>query len=366
MIRHSLATCLEGQLQTRWNGCRTGRRTPSGLFSVLVLATCVLSLAAAAQECAEKPTSALVVDVKDRGARGDGRADDTAAIQAAIDEVAGTGGTVLIPSGTYLIDAVGKKRLALGSDMTLELSGDAVLKAIPNDSRKYALLSISGVSNVTVVGGTLEGERDEHKGKSGEGGMGIRIDRGAKRITISGVTAKKMWGDGFYVKGATDVKFCSVTADNNRRQGLSIVGADGVVVMDSVFKNTRGTRPSAGIDLEPNPGQKISSVRIQNSKFLDNAGAGIQIGGKKGAVKKIELTRNVFRGNRPFLVEDAPSILASAICGNRQITRQEAASGGLYAFADPIEMVVHQNDCEEGRDLRFEVNRQRKQRKRSK
>ena len=42
-----------------------------------------------------------------------------------------------------------------------------------------------------------------------------------------------------------------VTADNNRRQGLSIVEADGVLVTDSIFSNTHGTRPSAGIDLEP-------------------------------------------------------------------------------------------------------------------
>ena len=30
--------------------------------------------------------------------------------------------------------------------------------------------------------------------------MGIRIDDGSEHIIISGVTAKKMWGDGFYVK----------------------------------------------------------------------------------------------------------------------------------------------------------------------
>ena len=273
----SSATRLEGCDLRIWSSGRKSKRgTPSGVLNILVLATCTLPLAAAPRDCAEKPASAHLVDVKDKGARGDDRTDDTAAIQAAIDEIAGTGGTVLIPDGRYLVDAVGEKRLALRSDMTLMLANDAVLKAIPNDSGKYAVLSISGVSNVAVVGGTLEGERDEHEGKSGEWGMGIQIHRGAKHITISGVTVRKMWGDGFYVKGAKDVKFCFVTADNNRRQGLSIVEADGVVVTDSVFKNTRGTRPGAGIDLEPNkPGQRISSVRIQNSKFLDNAGAGI-------------------------------------------------------------------------------------------
>ena len=37
--------------------------------------------------------------------------------------------------------------------------------------------------------------------------MGIRIDNGAKRVTISGVTSRKMWGDGFYVEGVKDTKF---------------------------------------------------------------------------------------------------------------------------------------------------------------
>src|SRR6185437_2423955 len=167
--------------------------------------------------CLTAPKSPLVVNVKDKGAKGDGRSDDTAAIQTAIDDVGGTGGTVLVPSGTYMVDAVEKKRrLALRSDMTLKLAKDAILKAIPNDSRKYSVLSISGVSNVTLVGGTLEGDRTEHQGKAGEAGMGLRIERGAKDVTVAGVTSRKMWGDGFYVEDAKNTKFCAVTADNNR------------------------------------------------------------------------------------------------------------------------------------------------------
>jgi polygalacturonase len=348
---------------------KTARRGAAFRAGIL-LAGCLVALSAAAETsapqtkappgCAAPPTASLVINVKDKGAKGDGATDDTAAIQAAIDAVAGTGGTVLVPKGTYMVDGVGKKeRLALGSTMTLKLSEGAVLKVIPNDSRKYSALTISGVSNVTVAGGTLMGERTEHVGTSGEGGMGVRITDGAQHVTISGVTAKAMWGDGFYAEGATDVKFCAVTADSNRRQGLSIIEADGVTVTDSVFKNTNGTRPSAGIDLEPDkPEQEITNVRIQNSKFIDNAGPGIKIAGKRGHISKIELTRNIFQGNRPILVENAPAILVSAICGNRQVTPQSPPSDGPYAFADPVDMVVHQDDCVDGRDMRFEVNRE--------
>ena len=349
---------------------KTNLQASGLLLTALIVAGSFAGFAAAAenaapQACITTPKSPLVVNVRDTGAKGDGRTDDTEAIQAAIDEVGGTGGTVLVPGGAYMVDGVKKKRrLALKSDMTLKLAKDAILKAIPNDSRKYSVLSISDVSNVTVVGGTLEGDRAEHKGKAGEAGMGIRIDNGAKRVTISGVTSRKMWGDGFYVEGAKDIKLCSVIADNNRRQGLSIVEADGVLVTDSVFRNTHGTRPSAGIDLEPDHAeQKIVNVRIQNSKFIDNAGPGIEIAGKRGAVAKVELARNMFRGNRPILVENALAVVASAICDNRQVTSQTARQEGPYAFADTIDVVVHQNDCGEGSDVRFEVNRNTRKKK---
>lgn len=46
---------------------------------------------------------ALVLNVKDFGARGDGITDDTAAIQAALDVVPAAGATVHFPAGTYLV-----------------------------------------------------------------------------------------------------------------------------------------------------------------------------------------------------------------------------------------------------------------------
>ena len=337
-----------------------------------MLGACATGLAApaiAGQDCVEAPTSALVINVKDKGAKGDGETDDTAAIQAAIDEVGGTDGTVLVPKGAYMVDAVGKNRLTLKSEMTLKLSDDATLKAIPNDSKKYSVLSISGVSNVTITGGTLEGERDQHKGEKGEWGMGIHIDDDASHIVINGVTARKMWGDGFYVQGASDVKFCFVIADGNRRQGLSIISADRLIVLNSIFKNTQGTRPSAGIDFEPDDAdQKVTDVRIERSQFLDNAGPGILIAGKRGAVAKVELTGNVFKGNRPIVVKNAPEVLSTDICNNRQIASESAPSQGLNAFAEPMDLVMHQNDCREGQDLRFEAkkNTAKKKKKASK
>ena len=341
---------------------RATRSLPA--FIALCLLISAAQEARGADACAVEPASPLVVNVKDKGAKGDGEANDTAAIQKAIDEVAGSGGTVYVPNGTYLVGTTGKKRLQLRSKMTLKLAERAVLKAIPNGSKSYTVLRIRDAADVAVVGGTLHGDRKEHKGKAGEWGMGIYIGPEAKRITVAGVTAKDMWGDGFYVNGARDVAFCSVAGIFNRRQGLSIVEADGVLVTGSLFRDTKGTRPSAGIDLEPNrPENRIKNVRIERSKFIANDGGGIMIAGKKGEVSKVAIIGNVFEGNRPILVENAPKVRSTQICENRYIGREEPTSAGFASYAEPVPIVALQSNCSEGRDLRFEKNRITKKKK---
>jgi hypothetical protein len=108
-------------------GMSHAKRMAGRSMAVLVVATSLLSPAAPAQAgmpgpCTEPPPSPLVVNVKDKGAKGDGRTDDTEAIQAAIDAVKGTKGTVLVPDGTYLVEVADKKKqLKLKDDMTLKL-----------------------------------------------------------------------------------------------------------------------------------------------------------------------------------------------------------------------------------------------------
>ena len=307
------------------------------LLSSLVLALATFFVGAsnshAADGCNAAPTSSLVVNVRDRGAKGDGKTNVTPQIQKAIDEVAGTGGTVYVPDGVYMVTADGAASLQLKSKMTLKLANGAILKAIPNGANHYSVLRIAEASDVIVTGGTLMGDRAEHQSKGGEWGMGIRIGPNVARVTIAGVTAKEMWGDGFYVEGATDVAFCSVIATHNRRQGLSIIEADRLLVTKSVFQQTRGTRPSAGIDIEPDKrDQKAINIRIEHSKFINNAGGGVMIAGKRGHVADVEIVRNVFEEDRPILIENAPHVRSTAICDNRLIGRQEPSQEGLNSF----------------------------------
>jgi len=246
-----------------------------------------------------------------------------------------------------MIDAVEAGPIKLKSDMTFKLAPGATLKAIPNGAERYVLLSIAGASNVWVTGGTLEGERDQHLTKLGQWGMGIHISRGSKHVTVTHVTSKKMWGDGFYVQGAENVRFCHVIADGNRRQGLSIINVKGLLVSDSVFQNTHGTRPGAGIDVEPDHSeQAVSGVLIEHSKFIDNAGGGVRLNAKKGRVRGLVMTGNLFKGNTPFVIKNAAEN-ATLICGNRQESTQIVTADGFSSFAEPIRIVTHQTECGE-------------------
>jgi len=264
-------------LETQQNFAAKNQRPKLAIAISLIVSSFWIPAAYAASAnvtCAPAPTSALVVNVKNTGATGNGVTDDTAAIQKAINQVAGTGGTVYVPDGTYMINAV--TSLLLQSNMTLSLSANAILQAIPNNQDAFQIILIENASNVNLIGGTLQGERDQHLGTTGDAGDGVDIDT-SRNVTIQGVTSKNNWGDGFYIgTNSANVTFCSVTANNNRRHGAAITSVNGIVINHSNFTDSNGLPYSMGIDVEPNPGETVNNVQILNSQFENNQNSGIQ------------------------------------------------------------------------------------------
>jgi parallel beta-helix repeat protein len=258
--------------------------------------------------CTPTPPSATTLSVKDApyGAKGDGLTDDTAAIQRAVNAVAGTGGTVKIPAGTYLIDPVANSGagIRLGSNMTLSLDPYAVLQARSTSTSNYRLLMISGVHDTNVSGGTLVGNRNNNAiTDTNEGGTGIEIAH-SQQVVVEGVIARDFWGDGFYVSaGSRNITLCSVIADNNRRSGMSIVNADGLVVRESTFKNSTGMLENNGwvcgdgIDIEPNLGETVNNVQFLGCTFASNASSGLTIGPSLANTGKAFVTLIVIDGN---------------------------------------------------------------------
>jgi polygalacturonase len=144
---------------------RQHKKPESATLPVLVAALCL-----AATSCAAQSTrGAKLVDVRDFGAKGDGKTLDTGPIQNALDECGKAGGGVVrIPPGVYL-----SKPISLWSKTTLLLEGGATLQATreqtdfmksPGDWLKaklgdfVPLISGKDLTDIAITGkGTIDG-----------------------------------------------------------------------------------------------------------------------------------------------------------------------------------------------------------------
>ena len=264
-------------------------------------------------------------NVKDYGALGDGMRDDTAAIQAAINSLPSTGGTVFIPAGTYMIDTV--KKIQLRSYMLLQLDPGAILKAKTSSVSKASVVYIYNRTHVEVAGGRIIGERDTHKymtTSTDEWNMGVQI-KGGTHVTVRDLHVSKCTGDGVCVGGgSSDVVIANIISTGNRRQGLSITNCNTIKVYDSEFSYTSGTAPECGIDIEPDPGYTCSNIWIENCRVNNNRKYGINIW--KNA-SNITLTRNTLEYNTSL---GMGTVGCSGLTVTNNVIRYNGTTGVVY------------------------------------
>ena len=242
----------------------------------------VLPVMTAVAEDQNAPGSATI-SVRDKGAVGDGVHDDTAAFQAAIDALPTTGGTVTVPPGNYMINAV--RAINIRSNMLLQMAPSAQLSAIPNNLPRSHVIKVWRVSNVQITGGRIVGERNGHLGTTGEWGYGLNIEA-SDNVSVTDMHISDCWGDGIWIGAlgpdgnavpATHVTLTRVISTNNRRQGLSIGPVNGVMVVDSTFSNSNGTKPEAGIDIEPQAQGRAQNITISHCTITGNHGTGFEM-----------------------------------------------------------------------------------------
>jgi len=232
------------------------------------------------------------IDVTAHSVTGDGETDDTAAINAIITSTYQSGGgTVYFPAGTYMINAAGTSGnggLRPKSGVHMRLHDDAILQAITTSSGAYQIIWFYNVSNSSLMGGQIKGERLTHTGTTGETGYGIRMTS-CSNIVLSDFVVSECWGENIAIGGtlaghqwSDNILIENFTSEKSRKQGISIFSVKGLTIRNGILQTTgllsgkAGTNPKAGIDFEPEAYPRyVQNVIVEDCTIIDNDGWGI-------------------------------------------------------------------------------------------
>lgn len=198
---------------------------------------------------------------------------------------------IVISEGLYHVNANQDSKciIKIPSNTKVSLYGDIILK--PNDFSYYNIFRITG-NQINIHGkGKIIGDRKCHKGTKGEWGFGIEINNGTK-ISINNIIVKDCWGDCIYITGrSSNISISNCELSGSRRQGISVVSANNVVIKDCLIYDIRGTSPQRAIDIEPNKNCIVDNVTISNVTAKSCFGGFMALGAAKNArIGKVHLS----------------------------------------------------------------------------
>lgn len=204
-----------------------------------------------------------VFDVKKFGATGNGKTDDAAAIQEAIDacEAAG-GGTVEFPAPAVYMAGP----LDIKSNVEMHLQGGATLLANPDEklygksafrsNRGEGMMWISGenVDNFSITGnGAIDGNGISFMGKELGDSYALKpfkdVDPRPHLLTI--------------IKG-TNIRMRDIHIGNSAYWTVHLAGCSDVVIDGITLQNSVKVRNSDGIDIDHSRNVRISNCHIES------------------------------------------------------------------------------------------------------
>lgn len=248
----------------------------AGLAVALTQAPAACLARSAVQERRPTPASGRRLSVLAFGARGDGRSDDRAAIQAAIDAVAGSGGgTVLLPAGTYRVTRAGRSAVAISlrSGVFLEGEGRGTVVRLATGSGGH-VVNVQRERDCGIRNLTIDGNRS---GQSSTG-HGIRSG-GVRGFRLESLSVVNAYHYGIGLEGDTnsDVLINDVVIDNCGGDGIDIKNRNNANALVTITNVTiarwgvrTGSETQAAIDCR---GQvRLENIRIRDPGADDSVG----------------------------------------------------------------------------------------------
>jgi hypothetical protein len=208
-------------------------------------------------------------------------ADSTRFLQAAID----SGAAKVIVSNMGKDWIITPITLAANQELVLEPGVVVTAKRGAFKGSHDSLFRAQSKGNITIggYGATLRMQKKDYMSdayQKAEWRSAIYFDS-CHAIKVYGLTIRDTGGDGVYLGDAgepgynRDVVIEDVLFDNNYRQGISVISAENVAIHNCVFKDTGGTGPAGGIDLETDhPSNRLVNITVRNCIAENNQGPG--------------------------------------------------------------------------------------------
>lgn len=202
----------------------------------------------------------------------DGSVDYTKYVQDAISQH----DNIIFPAFPILINDSG---LTIGSNKVITFLNGSKILLKSSQKTGYNILLLKNATNVTINNIVIVGDRDTHVGTKGEWGMGLSLIS-CNNIVLNSPNITNCWGDGVYLgesgKPNTNITISKAYLKKNRRNGISVISADGLKLISPYLGYQDGTAPMSGIDLEPNgPNDELKNIQITDPVTEYNKGEGI-------------------------------------------------------------------------------------------
>lgn len=204
------------------------------------------------------------IDVTKFGAKADGEADDTVAIQKAIDSVGATGGTVVFPPGTYRVTSVGLKAgvryLGYGATIKRPAKQGKWVRTFDSWKPGYQHSSDKDSAAIHIEGFDFDGNRteqdkyDQHELEQAHL-IFLAADpakAGRLRVRISNCTFRDCVADAISIYTNVEAQISNCTAIDCFRGGMVLGGGYSRVQMSNFI--ARGKTHPTGIDVEVDGG----------------------------------------------------------------------------------------------------------------
>jgi hypothetical protein len=266
---------------------------------------------------------APVFDARMYGATGDGTTNDGAAIQAAIQAAAGTGGSVLLANGTYLSGT-----LTLASNMTFFIDASATVRGSTNvadyptqtpatgntqlSNTQRALLYASGVTNLVIDGGgTIDGQGDSFSGVEAtrplliwsvlsqnvrvqnlylmKGAVWSLVSMESDHVVIDNINLQSngITHDGIDIVDGTDIVVdeCAVSSGDDAMCPKSGVrrGIDTLTIRDSIFSGNGTSGGSNGIKFGTATYGAFTNITVQDDYVKNVQYAAMAVESRQGS-----------------------------------------------------------------------------------